>query len=716
MRILTTILLFLAPTLALASSQDYSGTPLSPYISASNGDKALDILGQILGNMGGMLPGGSSPLAAMMDVFNTSIAAVGVILLVYSLTAGIVQTAHDGEFLGKRYSSLWMPIRTVIGVTSVLPVVNGWALSQLVMVWAAKVGIGIANLVWAAGIGAMLSINNNVVTPQAATQDAAIKGILKAETCMIGQNKMLDDSGMPTSQHFTMKVKSDYAILAGIGLNTPDRYAILFGGDGSHYPEDACGGVSVPIMGSLFKAIGNTVEGGQSSQMVSTGQIVRAHGEALQTMATSLMPIAQQIVDGQTPDPALLAQIDKAYVDQVTQTIAGEVQVADNALANFIHSDGESWAYAGSIYQKIASINRDIIDAAALKANVIDPTEGTADSTGNIMNDGIELGSNRYAGYMQRIQQSTGGQGGNSGILDRLFGGSVISPLMNGAFQIMTLGDTNPMTAMTNLGYTLVSGGVAAITTATMTAGEIETAAGSKILGTGIGQPTGTITATLGLVDMILLSVIGVGLYYCAFLPFIPFLEWFGAMVAYVIIVIEGVVGAVLWSIAHLEAEGEGLPDKSMHGYLFVLNVILRPSLMLIGLVAGGLMLTAMGSFLQIGLSILFGSNNPYPGIASLLLFIASLMIMAVMMNGLIHRSFALIHILPDKIISWIGGNFGSSGNLDHDGKQTFMAAVASIKNATTQTQPGIGSAEKIIPGSGRYLPPSSDTTKEEPK
>ena len=138
---------------------------------------------------------------------------------------------------------------------------------------------------------------------------------------------------------------------------------------------------------------------------------------------------------------------------------------------------------------------------------------------------------------------------------------------------------------------------------------------------------------------------------------------------------------------------------------------------MLIGLVAGGLLLTAMGAFLQEGLSILFGSNNPYPGIASLLLFVATLFVMAFMMNGLIHRAFALIHILPDQVIAWIGANFGSAGKLDHDGKQTFMGAVASLKNATTQSQPGIGSVEKVIPGTGRYLPPSAETPiKEEPK
>ena len=669
--------MLLIPLTSYGDSVNFSGTPLDPYVNAANGDTTIGMLGQIFGSMGGLLPGNSTPLSAMLAIFNTAISAVGVFVLCYSLGAGTIQTAHDGEFLGKRYSSLWMPIRVVVGVSSILPVVGGWALAQLIMTWGAKVGIGIANLVWAAAVSAMLALSNNVVNPQAAVDDTAVKGILRAETCMIGHNKMLDDSGMPTTQHFTMKVKNDYAVLAGIGLNTADRYAILFGGDGTSYSEDACGGVSVPISSSIMTAVNATITGGAS---IDTGDIVRIHAAALQTMASSLMPVAQQIVDGQTPDPSVFAQVKQAYINQVTSSISGKVQQGNSAIASFLGGVGKSWIFAGAIYQKVAAVNRDIIDAATLKVNVIDRTSGGADTTGNIMNDGIELGNNRYDGYMSRINQSESMQG-SGGLLDRLFGQSVISPILNGAFSAMTFGQTDPIVAMTNLGYTIVAGGLTAWGVSTMTAATAEAAAGSKLLGTGVGAPSGTISATLGFVDLMLLSVIGVGLYYCAYLPFVPFLEWFGAVVSYFIIVLEGIVAAVLWGLAHLETEGEGLPQRSIHGYMFFLNLLLRPTLMVIGLVGGGLILVTMGAFLQLGLSILFGANNPYPGIASLLLFIASLVIMASMMNSLIHRAFGLVHVLPDQVLTWIGAHLGQQ-RADHESRQTVVGAIGTTKDA----------------------------------
>jgi len=696
MRAILVLAILLFPILSSADTVNFSGTPLDPYVNAANGDTTIGMLGQILGSMGGLLPGNSTPLSAMLAIFNTAISAVGVFVLCYSLGAGTIQTAHDGEFLGKRYSSLWMPIRTVVGISSILPVVNGWALAQLVMVWGAKVGIGIANLVWAAAVSAMLALSNNVVSPQAAVDDTAVKGILRAETCMIGHNQMLTESGITNTSQFSVHA-----------VQMPDEAALLFGGDGASYPENACGGVAVPVALS-FGAVVNTVITG-SGTSIDMSDVVQAHMTALQTMESSLMPIAQQIVAGQTPDPNQLAQVKEAYVSQVTSSLAAKVQQGDSAIANFLNGQGKSWIFAGTIYQKLAAINRDIIDAATLKVNVIDQTSGGSDTTGNIMNDGIELGKNRYDGYMSRINQSESMQG-SGGLLDRLFGQSVISPILNGAFSAMTFGQTDPIVAMTNLGYTIVAGGITAWGVSTMTAATAEATAGTKVFGSGIGAPSGTISATLGFVGLMILSVIGVGLYYCAYLPFVPFLEWFGAVVSYFIIVIEGVVAAVLWGLAHLETEGEGLPQRSIHGYMFFLNLLLRPTLMLIGLVAGGLLLVTMGSFLQLGLSILFGSNNPYPGIASLLLFIASLIIMASMMNGLIHRAFGLVHVFPDQVLTWIGAHLG--GNTpQHEARQDIVGAIRTTSNnAKTAFRPSEGSSGK--PGGnigGDGMPSSKD-------
>lgn len=47
-----------------------------------------------------------SPLASTMTILNSAILLVGGILAAYTLIAGTMSTAHDGEMLGKKWSSM----------------------------------------------------------------------------------------------------------------------------------------------------------------------------------------------------------------------------------------------------------------------------------------------------------------------------------------------------------------------------------------------------------------------------------------------------------------------------------------------------------------------------------------------------------------------------------------------------------------------------------
>ncbi|MFS8295810.1 hypothetical protein RPF65_24520, partial [Enterobacter hormaechei subsp. steigerwaltii] len=57
----------------------------------------------------------TSPFSPISGVFLAGILAFGGVLAGYTMLAGTLQTAHDGEMLGKKWSSLWIPIRTTLG-------------------------------------------------------------------------------------------------------------------------------------------------------------------------------------------------------------------------------------------------------------------------------------------------------------------------------------------------------------------------------------------------------------------------------------------------------------------------------------------------------------------------------------------------------------------------------------------------------------------------
>ena len=43
-------------------------------------------------------------------------------------------------------------------------------------------------------------------------------------------------------------------------------------------------------------------------------------------------------------------------------------------------------------------------------------------------------------------------------------------------------------------------------------------------------------------------------------------------------------MAAPLWAFAHLDTEGDGLGQRTQTGYLFLVNVLFRPALMVVGL------------------------------------------------------------------------------------------------------------------------------------
>src|SRR5205085_1213236 len=107
----------------------------------------------------------------------------------------IVQTAHEGQLMGKKLSQVWLPIRMVTGVASLIPAFGGFSLSQAVLVFATTLGIGAANL----GFDAMVNGTNNMTTlvapsfvsPKAqggASLEEAAFAVFRARICMNAQN------------------------------------------------------------------------------------------------------------------------------------------------------------------------------------------------------------------------------------------------------------------------------------------------------------------------------------------------------------------------------------------------------------------------------------------------------------------------------------------------------------------------------------------------
>lgn len=116
----------------------------------SSNDQAVAYLGQIFGYVGSVLPVQNPPLLVgmMFKVLNTTALTIGAILVIYVTVVGLLKTAQEGEFLGRQWNALWVPVRTVLGIAALFPTSTGYSAIQVIIMWIILQGVGAADTLW----------------------------------------------------------------------------------------------------------------------------------------------------------------------------------------------------------------------------------------------------------------------------------------------------------------------------------------------------------------------------------------------------------------------------------------------------------------------------------------------------------------------------------------------------------------------------------------
>jgi len=192
-KILVALLLTFFPLLAMATS--------SLSLTPPPGDYSVMYLSNMFGIVDGVLHGtGSQIMGAMFAVFNAAVLALGGIVIMYTVLVGTMNTAHDGEAMGKNWSSIWIPLRSTIGLSLLMPKASGYCLMQIFVMWVVVQGVGAADLVWNAALGylnrggVILQQQMNPITSLTANGDEVATGalaILTGQVCMLGLQSIL---------------------------------------------------------------------------------------------------------------------------------------------------------------------------------------------------------------------------------------------------------------------------------------------------------------------------------------------------------------------------------------------------------------------------------------------------------------------------------------------------------------------------------------------
>jgi hypothetical protein len=173
-----------------------------------------------------------------------------------------------------------------------------------------------------------------------------------------------------------------------------------------------------------------------------------------------------------------------------------------------------------------------------------------------------------------------------------------------------------------------------------------------------------------------------------------PLLMFTAAISTWLVQTIVGVVGAPMIALG-LISPGQGL-GKADPALLLIVNLFLRPSLNILGLVAGAKLfnigfLFFTNAFVSTVNDIFYVMNVDSTSLMS----IASIMFLfayTFMISALCSRCYALIYLLPDRVLTWIGAPAIPS-------QEVQAILQSSRRNLQQAAQTGMEAGKKLMEG-----------------
>lgn len=670
------------------------------FMPAASDKSVSEFLGYIFGDLvraAGGTTGGGDVFSPIMENFSAAIMLLGGIFLAYTLVAGTMQTAHDGEMLGRKWSTMWVPIRTALGIALIVPVKGGYCIIQVIVMWLALQGVGVANLVWEQY--AQTSVVSEAITVQQTSKQAAQVARVRFEQlmCMTSINAETQRASDTARANGGNNIISDSTgfiiekLVGDAGITT----------SGTGFSDGMCGSYNFPastLVGSFGGNYDKAVFGDNATAKAASDQMRQAHITSFNKLTLSLNSITRDMYtdlhtgvkrDYGVAYAKAVEDYDKDLVS-AAQTMVG-LDSAKNQIAENASKDG--WLMAGAWYAKFASLQEQSYTAINQFPELIEP---------NIA-DIPHLYKEFYESHKERARFAFGG------LTDKKYGvqsqyasdksarenGFNVAALLHKMFSTGSISEwitnsdsgRNPLLWAQDFGHTVLNvvwDGIAL--TIAVLAG-----AGIKVLGNGIDLAPAMMAAMPFYLPLALMGL-GFGAMLAYYLPFIPFILFFGAFLGWFIMVIEAVIAAPLWAVMHLSPDGgDGIAGRGGNGYMLILSLVLRPVLMVIGLIAAMTIIYPIGSFFNQVFAATFGmtNGNNFSGIIG---FFVLFTIYTMTTVSLVKKAFSLIHVLPDSILRWAGGGkdseLGSGANELESSSSSSTMVLNSVVNKVGHLHP----------------------------
>lgn len=633
----------------------------------------ISIFGQVVNDplASGASGGGDTILARIFQIGNSSLLVVAIVIGAYMAFKKVTAAAHDGTVFEQGRGLVHAPIRMLIAISSLAPTANGWSISQLLMLWGASImGVGTANLATRAATDALSNGQTMVVQPVMPSTVELARSLYQANLCMYAVNAGLDQA----------QAEGGWVVSSNYVQPKDTATGMVF--SSSTY---VCGGADVTSALDNSAPVKSTT--GWFSADIDVSDIKKAHLDALRAMQSVLYPsakdFANKVIAKASNGGVQLPNADVAIqsaAQRYEETVTARASTKNSQIAGLSSQISDSlqkqgWWALGSWYQTFAQANTKLNDAMSAKAQVFGESligdRGIDDTYKKVM---VAYQAQQLQGA---VSSGTSGsssntmQGASASESEKIIGSIFSAPGQRVVLWFTQLyqqenGQVNPLIGMKNTGDYLLGLSSSALTA--IVAIRVTVAIATKFFAgkavdwvTGVGKG---IDAGLDVLEpylrTLVIAIFGVGIVLSVYLPMVPFIVWFGGVINWLVVVGEAIIAAPLWAMTHMNGEGEGMGHRSGHGYIFLLNVMVRPFLMVIGFFLAGAGIIAGGSLLNKSFGIGM-ANAQFDSMTGIMSILGYMVLYCSLCVNLTHRAFNLILIVPDQVINWVGGHAASA-------------------------------------------------------
>lgn len=712
-------------------------------------------------------------LHGLFQFYSLGLLVVAAIILAYFIFAIVAETAETGTPFGKRYNHVWAPVRLVMAFGLLIPIGYGMNSGQWITLYVAKFGSGFATNGWIKFnevLGEQYKILSDseggealVHIPERPDIRALVMFMNMVRTCEIATQKQHTSTRInaylvkSVAEGSSMTMPGDALEARGkLGYDRAREYFnhsgniyIRFGHKDEKDYKDQKGHV-YPYCGEIVLPTADTHRAGS--------RILNKHYYDLimKLWAEDVNGLAKYANDdaacaspredfrkecGKNPRPADFAeQIMKTLNKDLDKAIDEAVKAQRDEFISGVYGEAGKegsieelkkfgWGGAGIYYNTVATMNGAIATSlqnypypVMLPATMQYKREEMAQhnrSGDNFMNEEqsgrgdtkwVYLGDEYVYDGITRTQTYWRGKLASENTENIIV--DVINLILgtNSLFEMCKNANVHPLAQLAGIGRGLMESA-----TRNLGIALISSIGGIGLSSISYTQMLGSVAAaassffvTFAMIGLML----GFLMYYVV--PFMPFLYFFFAVTGWVKGIFEAMVGLPLWALAHLRIDGQGLPgDAAAQGYFLILEIFLRPILIVFGLLAAISIFAAMvrvlnDTFVLVVSNIggfnvenieLCGSDATSEAAAGSIDYFRGpidqfffTVVYAIVVYLIAGSTFKMIDAVPNKVLRWMGTQVSSFGDTQKDAGEGLLQRLSVGGYAITgQLQQGVG-------------------------